>query len=360
MSLSRRNFLKTSLGLGLGAGAVGLGASLLPMSAAHAALSSREMYVFGTLVNLGVEGDAPVAQRALDTIEQRFLHMNHDWHAWKAGELSTLNTALAEGRSMVVSAELADLLRGASVAAQASGDLFNPALGKLIALWDFQSDVQQRAAPPALGEIEALRASAPSMADLHFDAREDGGSVVSSRNPQVRIDLGGYAKGVAIDWALDHLAAQGLQNAVVNLGGNLAIAGQRDGRPWHIGVRHPQGEGVIAAIDAQGREAIVTSGTYERYREWDGQRYPHIIDPRSGQPATHVVSATVIHADAAWADAAATALVVAGAQDWPALAARMGIKQAMVIDEHGGVAMSAEIAPRVRFVGAPPARVTVV
>lgn len=360
MSMSRRNFLKTTLGVGIGAGMLGLGASLLPTTAAHAALSTREMYVFGTLVNLGAEGDAPHAQQALNEIEQRFLLMNRDWHAWKAGELSTLNAALAEGRSMAVSNELAVMLRGAGDAAQASGDLFNPALGKLIALWDFQSDVQQRSAPPAAEEIAALCASAPRMSDLRIDTQADGRQMVSSRNPNVRIDLGGYAKGVALDWALDHLAAEGLHNAVVNLGGNLAIAGQRDGRPWHIGVRHPQGEGVIAAIDAQGREAVVTSGTYERFREWDGQRYPHIIDPRSGQPATHVVSATVIHADAAWADAAATALVVAGAQDWPQVAKRMGIEQAMVIDEQGGVAMSAEIAPRVRFVGAPPARVEVV
>ncbi|MEW5837832.1 MAG: FAD:protein FMN transferase [Pseudomonadota bacterium] len=355
MSMTRRNFLKLGVGAGLG---IGLGAALLPaaLSPARAELVSREMYVFGTLVNLGAEGSAPQVNRALDAVEQRFLQMNRDWHAWKPGELSALNAALAEGRTLAVSAELETLLCGASRAALAAGDLFNPALGKLIALWDFHSDVQQRAAPPSAAEVATLRQSAPSMADLRFSDQHE----VSSANPNVRIDLGGYAKGVALDWALDHLAAQGLENAVVNLGGNLAIAGQRDARPWHIGVRHPQGEGVIAALEAQGREAIVTSGTYERYRVWDGQRYPHIIDPRSGQPATHVTSATVIHADAAWADAAATALVVAGAQDWPRVAERMGVEQAMVIDEHGGVRMTRAIAPRVRFVGDAPAHVEVV
>ena len=358
MTMTRRNFLKLGVGAGLG---IGLGAALLPaaLSPAHAALTSREMYVFGTLVNLGAEGSEPEVQQALDAIEQRFLQMNRDWHAWKPGELSALNAALAEGRTLAVSAELEALLRGATQAALASGDLFNPALGKLIALWDFHSDVQQRAVPPSADEVAALCQCAPSMADLRFEAH-DQSYEISSSNPNVRIDLGGYAKGVALDWALDQLAAQGLENAVVNLGGNLAIAGQRDGRPWHIGVRHPQGEGVIAALEAQGREAIVTSGTYERYREWDGQRYPHIIDPRSGQPATHVVSATVLHTDAAWADAAATALVVAGAQDWPQVAERMGIEQAMVIDAHGGVRMTTAIAPRVRFVGAAPARVEIV
>ena len=81
MTMTRRNFLKLGVGAGLG---IGLGAALLPaaLSPAHAALTSREMYVFGTLVNLGAEGSEPEVQQALDAIEQRFLQMNRDWHAW--------------------------------------------------------------------------------------------------------------------------------------------------------------------------------------------------------------------------------------------------------------------------------------
>ncbi|MEW6765258.1 MAG: FAD:protein FMN transferase [Pseudomonadota bacterium] len=354
MNVTRRNFLKLGLGVGMG---LGLGAGLLSFAevGARAGLVSREMYVFGTVIHLGAEGPEARVNAALDEIEHEFLRMNRDWHAWKPGELSRLNAALAEGRAMPLSVDLEALLRGAREAAMASGGLFNPALGHLIALWDFQSDLQRRDAPPSADEVEAVCARAPSLSDLAFGAQG-----VGSGNPHVRIDLGGYAKGEALNRALGDLAARGLGNAVVNLGGNLAVSGLRDGRPWRIGVRHPQGEGVIAALDAEGREAIVTSGTYERYREWGGRRYPHILDPRSGWPAEHVVSATIVHPDGAWADAAATALVVAGAEDWPVVAARMGIAQAMVIDDTGVVSMTPAIAPRIRFVGQPPARVRVV
>ncbi len=347
MSMSRRRFLGLGLGLGLGAG-------LLGNPARGASLHGRELYVFGTLVNLGVEGPEGQAQAALDEIEREFQRMNRDWHAWKPGALSRLNAALAEGRSMPPGADLVALLAGAREAELASGGLFNPASGQLIALWDFHSDAQRRSAPPSAEEVQAVCARAPSMADLVIGAEE-----VGSVNKAVRIDLGGYAKGAALNWALDHLAARGLHHAVVNLGGNLAIAGRRDGRPWRIGVRNPRGEGAIAALEAEGREAIVTSGTYERYRVWGGRRYAHILDPRSGWPAAHVVSATVIHADGAWADAAATALVVAGPEDWPEVAARMGIAQAMVIDAEGGVGMTPAIAPRLRFVGPTPARLRI-
>jgi thiamine biosynthesis lipoprotein len=105
--------------------------------------------------------------------------------------------------------------------------------------------------------------------------------------------------------------------------------------------------------------AVVTSGTYERYRQHGDRRYPHIIDPRSGQPATHVVSATVLHPDAARADVAATALVVAGAEAWPEVARSMGVSEVMLVDEAGRVQLTPGMAAKLEFV-APPASVTTV
>jgi thiamine biosynthesis lipoprotein len=202
------------------------------------------------------------------------------------------------------------------------------------------------------------------MDDLVFDGRH-----VGSRNPHVQIDLGGHAKGVALNQALERLAALGHGNALVNLGGNLAVSGSRGDRPWRIGVRHPlggrsdlrhpQGEGAIATLEVSGRMAVVTSGTYERYRQDGERRYPHIIDPRSGQPATHVVSATVLHPDAARADVAATALVVAGAKAWPEVARSLGVRDVMIVDEAGRVQLTPGMAGKVQFV-AKPASVTTV
>ena len=346
MSLNRRDFLK-----------LGLGACALPAVGALRAetLVGEEMYVFGTLVDVNVSArDESAARAALAEVSHAFTRQNRDWHAWKPGELGELNRALAAGRSLAVGPELLPLLHEARELARQSGGLFNPAIGKLVGLWGFHNDELPVGAPPPAAELAALAAAAPSLDDLAFD-----GSRVASRNPQVQIDLGGYAKGVALDRALDTLAARGFGDALVNLGGNLAVSGSRDGRPWKIAVRHPQGAGALAALEVSGRMAVVTSGTYERYRQHGERRYPHIIDPRSGQPAAHVASATVLHPDAARADVAATALVVAGPQAWTEVARGLGVAEVMIVDEHGRVELTPAMARRVRFVERPLAVRTV-
>ncbi|MBI5936577.1 MAG: FAD:protein FMN transferase [Betaproteobacteria bacterium] len=348
MSLNRRDFLK-----------LGLGACLLPGLGwglgRAATVTSEEMYVFGTLVDVGVEhGDQTLARSAIAAVARDFQWQNQAWHAWKPGGLCELNAAFAAGTAHTVEPSLLPLLTEATELARLSGGLFNPAIGGLVGLWGFHHDEMPSGALPRAERIAALVAAAPSMDDLVIDGRR-----VSSRNPAVQLDLGGYAKGVALDRALDRLAAQGLGNAIVNLGGNLAVSGDKAGSPWRIGVRHPQGQGVLAALAVSGRSAVVTSGSYERFREFGGRRYPHIIDPRTGQPARHVASVTVIHPDAALADVAATALVVAGPEAWVDVARRMGVHQVMLVDGAGRVQMTAEMADRVSFVTQPAALATV-
>ena len=356
MSLNRRDFMK-----------LGLGACLLPAvgcSRAEAVVSET-MYVFGTLVGVDVmSADSEGARAAIAAVSHAFTRQNRDWHAWKPGALGDLNRALAAGRTHDVDPTLLPLLHEARDLARASGGLFNPAIGRLVGLWGFHNDEMPIGAPPHAAAVAELVAAAPSMDDLVFD-----GLRVASRNPHVQIDLGGHAKGVALNQALDHLAAQGFSNALVNLGGNLAVSGSRGGRPWRIGVRHPQGGrsdlrhsqngGAIASVEVSGRMAVVTSGTYERYRQDGDRRYPHIIDPRSGQPATHVVSATVLHPDAARADVAATALVVAGAKAWPDVARRLDVREVMIVDEAGRVQLTPGMARKVQFVGKPASITTV-
>jgi len=351
MSLNRRDFMK-----------LGLGACLLPAVGCSRAeaMVSEEMYVFGTLVAVDVlSRDTEAARAAIADVSHTFNRQNRDWHAWKPGALGDLNRAFAAGRAHDVDPDLLPLLHEVRDLARASGGLFNPAIGKLVGLWGFHNDEMPVGAPPDASALAELVAAAPSMDDLVFD-----GTRVGSRNPNVQIDLGGHAKGVALNQALDRLAALGYGNALVNLGGNLAVSGTRGDRPWRIGVRHPQGRrsdqsGAIASLEVSGRMAVVTSGTYERYRQDGDRRYPHIIDPRSGQPATHVVSATVLHPDAARADVAATALVVAGAEAWPAVARKLGMSDVMIVDEAGRVQLTPGMAAKVQFAER-PARVTTV
>ena len=166
-------------------------------------------------------------------------------------------------------------------------------------------------------------------------------------NPRLQLDLGAFAKGVAVDRAIAALRAAGIDNAIVNAGGDLRAIGARE-RPWRIGIRHPRAPGVLASIETRGDESIFTSGDYERYFEAEGTRYHHIIDPRSGYPARGTASLTVIHTEAATADAAATALFVAG-DAWPRTAADMGINRVMRVRADGTVEMTPAMAGRIRF-----------
>ena len=176
--------------------------------------------------------------------------------------------------------------------------------------------------------------------------------------PGMALDLGGFAKGVAVQRAVDLLLAQGIEHAIVNAGGDLRAVGRHGDRPWRVGVRDTRGPGVLALIEIAGDESVFTSGDYERYFMHEGRRYHHILDPRTGYPARGLASVTVIHPDAGLADAAATALFVAGPGEWPGVASALGTDMVMVVTDDGGIEMSPAMEPRIRFPGEkPPVRV---
>jgi len=331
-------------------------ASLILVACSRPVSYNQTIYVFGTLVDITLWGmPREKAREHVASLASRFRQMHQDWHAWQPGALRELNAAIEQGSSVAVQDDLRLLIERATQLQQRSGGLFNPAIGKLIALWGFhKDDPLDGRPPPHAHEIDALVSSNPTMNDLIMENGE-----VSSRNRNVRLDFGGFAKGFAVDWAIEELRRQGVANAIVNTGGDLRAIGDKDGKPWRIGVRHPQGEGVLAAIETVGDESVFTSGNYERYNEHQGVRYAHIIDPRSGRPVAGITSVTVIHDNGTEADAAATALVVAGVEEWPRVARSMGILHVMLVEENGTVHLSPSMVKRVEFQGEkPPITVT--
>jgi thiamine biosynthesis lipoprotein len=302
-------------------------------------------YLFGTLVNFTIRGVEPAqAQAAVAGVGEDFQRMHNDWHAWKPGELSQLNQHLPDGEFHPVSPFLLPLIEQAGMLATQSDDLFNPAIGQLVKLWGFHSDTLPSGPPPPANVIQALVAKQPRMADLRID-----GERIRTLNPAVSLDFGGFAKGAALDLAMHRLRSMGINNAIINAGGDLNVIGSHGDRPWKVGVRHPQGDGVLAAVELQDGETIYTSGNYERYREHEGVSYSHIIDPRTGMPVQHVASVTVIDRLGARADAAATALSVAGPREWYRIARQMGLKYVMLVDEQGRVYMNPAMAERIKF-----------
>ncbi len=319
---------------------VAAGAVVLPAEAL--ALAHERRFLFGSPLDLVLPAAATIAR---DAVLRDLAAMNARWNAWKPGELTALNVAFAAGRSASASPLLAATLQAAAVLEERSFGLFNPALGGLVGVWGFHADELRDGPAPARAVVESRIATRPSLAQLEWRGRE-----LRSRNPALQLDLGAYAKGVAIDRAFARLRGAGVHDAMLNLGGNLAAMGRVDGRPWRVGIRDPQGPGLVAVIETTG-EAVVTSGSYERWRLAGGERCTHILDPGTGAPARDLVSVTVVHPSAALADAAATALLVAGPARWRRVAERLGVDQVLLIDRHGRLEATPRLAPRLQRPG---------
>lgn len=329
-------------------------AALLISGAVSAARALREpdefsetLYVFGTLVEIVIRGADPEAARfAAAETGQLLSGLHHDWHAWRPGALVDLNNDIAAGRARAVDPRLAEVLGQGRLLSCESGGLFDPALGALIGHWGFHADTPPNGGLPDPAAIDAIVQAKPKMTDLILD-----GGQVSSSNTAVQLDLGGYAKGAALDLAARNLAVMGIKNAVLNAGGDVTVMGDHGDRPWRVAIRDPFGWGVVATVAMRPGEALYTSGNYERFFEKDGDRFSHILDPRTGYPMREIVSTSVLHPDSARADAAATALSVAGPDGWTQVAADMGIEAALLITDGGAVLATPAMAARLDIAG---------
>jgi len=151
----------------------------------------------------------------------------------------------------------------------------------------------------------------------------------------MRIDLGGFAKGHAVDNGAAILARRGIGHAIVTAGGDSRVVGDRRGRPWSIGVRHPRRAGEVVALLPLEDVAISTSGDYERYFEADGVRCHHVIDPRTGKSPSHLHSVTILAADGLTTEALSKSLFVMGLQKGMRLIESQPGVDAVVVDAEG-------------------------
>ena len=305
-----------------------------------------QFFVFGTVLDVSVQGvDRAAASRAFAELQRDFQAMHRDWHAWEPGMLTRVNEAFAAGQPATANADIVEMIRRSQQLETLSGGRFNPAIGALIGLWGFHtSDYPILGPPPPAEAIERLVARNPSTGDIKID-----GLTLSSKNPAVQLDFGGIAKGYAVDLACARLNALGIDNAIVNAGGNLRAMGNHGDRPWRVAIRDPRG-GIVGTLETGTDEAVVTSGNYERFRQQGEERYPHILDPHTGWPVQALSSATVITSEGLLADAAATALIVAGPDEWIEVARALGLEQVLLVDAEGRVFLTPAMAQRVALV----------
>ncbi len=325
----------------------------------RAPLHQQEAFVFGTRVEILIAGLSEAdARPAAGAVLREFDRLHRTYHAWQPSELSALNAAIAAGQPHSVSPEMRAVLVDAQHWARAGDLLFDPGIGWLVKLWGFQAD-ELPVARPDVRAVMAWRAAQPSITDLQIGAAADGAQAqVSSRKREVAIDLGGYLKGFALDRAAAILKAQGVHDALINIGGNVMALGSKNGQRWRVGIQHPRRAGALATVALDDGEAIGTSGDYQRYFEVDGRRYCHLLDPRRGEPVMHTQALSVLITARAAAgtlsDVASKPLFIAGA-DWPRVARQMALDHVLRVDADGRVQVTEAMQQRLGFVGGPPA-----
>lgn len=293
---SRREFVA----LGLGAFVV---ATLPAALRRRRALVRRTIPVMGTFAEFAVlHRDERYAQSAIDAAIAELRHVDRTM-TWFSDEsdVGRANVLAVKG-PVVVSKQTARVLEESLLWAEASDGAFDPCLGKAMALWD----VGHRQAPPAAAQVEPLAGRRLYRA-LELDSWR-GEPAVVFRDPDVALDLGGIAKGYGVDLAAEALRSYGIQNGLVNVGGDLyALGHSEDGDPWKIGVRDPEDpNGIVATVEASDC-AVATSGDYLQYFDYAGRRYHHMLDPQTGEPKrSHIRSVTVMAENCMAADAAGT------------------------------------------------------
>jgi FAD:protein FMN transferase len=300
---------------------------------------------FGTLVDVNIVGVTPhQGSRASKDLRRDFAFMQTAWSADRPGPLQRVNALCGREEPFAAPPSVLPLIRASQTYAARSGDLFNPAAGKLLALWGFDQASPPSHPPPPRSRIERLVAADPQMKDIHIDGIE-----LRCDNAAVSLDFRDFALGYGIDRAVGRLRELGVRDAMVSADGNLRVIGNRAGRPWRVAVRRPTGGRVFATIDMSGDESLFTVTEHDRTFVYGGRTFHDRIDPRTGYPAEGTGSATVIATKAAAAAAAASALFIAGPKDWQATAKQMGVRYALLVDSAGRIHMSPEMADRVQM-----------
>ncbi len=265
--------------------------------------------VIGTLAEVTAVGpDETTARAAVEAAYAAFEQVNSLMSDYRDGtEISRLN-ALPAGESVVVSPETFFVLQRSAEVSQASGGAFDITCRPLVSLW------KQAGRDNRLPEQATLSNTLAVVGWTKLKLDPPSRSVTKTADG-MQIDLGGIAKGYALDQAAERMKAAGATCGLIDVGGDIVAVGkQANGDPWRIGVQHPFQSGLIMKLALSDR-AIATSGNQQRFNAIEGRRYSHIVDPRTGRPAHQAPSVTVIAPDGITADAWATVFSVLSVEE---------------------------------------------
>lgn len=287
----------------------------------------REQAIMGTAVTLELWADSPTQAEAATAAVMAEMHrIDRAMSPFKPeSELSRINRDAGE-RAVPLSAEMCTLIARALHFSDLSAGAFDISYAAVGHLFDYRQGVR----PDEQQLAQARECVGWRMLQLD----EHAGTLRFARKG-MRIDLGGFAKGHAVDNAARLLQGHGIAHAIVSAGGDSRVLGDRRGRPWTIGIRHPRREGESIAVLPLEDVAVSTSGDYERYFDQGGVRWHHLLDPRTGLPPQQVHSVTVLAPDGLTSEALSKTVFVLGPEQGLRVAARVPGVDVVVVDARG-------------------------
>jgi thiamine biosynthesis lipoprotein len=326
--------------------AVFLCAVLAAALPAQAQWLSREEAIMGTAIRVELWSDDRAAgEAAIDAVMEEMHRIDREMSPFKPeSELSRINREAAD-HPVSISAEMFDILSRSIEFSKLSGGVFDITFSSVGYMYDYRRHLK-----PTDSEIEK---ALPGISYRHLLLDKDKRTIRFSR-PGVRIDLGGIGKGYAVDNCIALLKKRGIAHALVTAGGDSRVLGDREGRPWMVGIRDPRRKDNVVAVIPLINSAISTSGDYERFFEVDGVRYHHIINPKTGRSATGVHSASVIGPDATTTDGLTKPVFILGREKGLQLIESIPGVDAVIIDAEGRMFYSSGLQNKQREVSIPP------
>jgi FAD:protein FMN transferase len=293
--------------------------------------------IMGTRIMVELWSDDHAAgERAIDAVMAEMRHIDATMSTYKPdSEISRVNARAAQG-PVQISRELFGLLETALEYSRITDGAFDITYASVGFMYDFRA----RHRPTE----QQISAALPAV-NYHHLLLDRATHTVRFSQPGVRIDLGGIAKGYSVDRGIGILQQRGISHAMVQAGGDSRIIGDRFGKPWIVGIRHPDRRDEVIARLPLVDTAISTSGDYERYFDENGVRYHHIIDPRTGHSASAVRSATVLAPTATRTDGLSKTAFVLGAEAAIAIYERLGDVDAIIVKPDGKVLYTKGLEP---------------
>jgi thiamine biosynthesis lipoprotein len=301
--------------------------SLFLLNVAQAEWHQGQEAIMGTRISVELWHDTPDEAEQCKTAVFKEMHrIDALMSPYKQdSQLARINREASQ-QAVKISPELFQLIEQSRKISELSNGAFDITFASVGHLYNYRERVK-----PSENEIKD-KLSAIDYRHIVLNSKEQ---TIRFNSPGVRIDLGGIAKGYAVDNGIRILQQCGVKNGLVSAGGDSRIIGDKRGRPWMMGIQHPRKKPGVAVALPLSDTAISTSGDYERYFDEEGERHHHIISPSTGKSASGVISASVIGPEAIMTDALSTTVFILGTDKGLALIEKLPAFDAIIIDEKG-------------------------